>query len=280
MNWKKFNLTVLGLDPNEKDILSLLETPMGIQQAARKSTIPRTTIGFTLKKLIERGLIEKIKAGKRFKYYSISSNKLKSILEASYPVQDEIDYTPPLSMTLSNKKVSYYQGLPSLQKLQIEFLSSHNDERVYAIQPDKSWLTLHSKVEDDHVIQVNDIIKNNHLIIEGIIEEGSYARFKNANKNKKKFASLAKSFENRMADYAYAPKGYLTDQVEMWLIKNTVIFLNWQEEVAIKISDAHVAHFLKDMFLITKEQGKRIDHNQSIRKILEEPSSSPHSPFK
>jgi hypothetical protein len=267
MNWKSPNLNVLGLDRNEKAVLLLLEIPMGIQQAARKSPIPRTTIGFTVNNLMGRNLIERIKFGKRFKYYSVSEEKIKHLLGKAVGGAVGNDSTSPL-LSISNKKVSYYHGLTSITKLQIEFLSSFHDERVYAIQPNKSWLTLHSKVDDDHVIQVNDIIKSNKLIIEGIIEHDAYQHFKLANKNKKKFAALTKSFQDRMADYAFAPKGFLTGQVEMWIIKNTLMFLDWQEEVAIKITDQHVSNFLKDMFMITKEQGKRIDHNQSIREVL------------
>lgn len=264
MNWKNPQLHFLGLDSKEIEILMLLRDPLSIQNAARKCKIPRTTIAFVAKKLTERGFIEKVMIGKRYKYYSISEERFNIILENISGSKKE--YTPLTTQASSNKKVSYYQGLKNIIRLQADFLSSYKDERVYAIQPNKSWLSLHSKVDDEHVIHVNEIIRNNNLILEGIIEHDAYEHFKAA--NKKKFIKLARSFGDRMADYASAPAGFMTDQVEMWIIKDTAMFIDWREEVAIKIIDAHMVYFLHDMFKLVKGQGRKIDHNQSIREVL------------
>lgn len=268
MNWKNPQLHFLGLDSKEIEILMLLRDPLSIQNAARKCKIPRTTIAFVAKKLTERGFIEKVMIGKRYKYYSISEERFNIILENISGSKKE--YTPLTTQASSNKKVSYYQGLKNIIRLQADFLSSYKDERVYAIQPNKSWLSLHSKVDDEHVIHVNEIIRNNNLILEGIIECDAYENFKKANQNKRKFVKLTKSFGDRMADYVSAPPGFMTDQVEMWIIKNTAIFIDWRKEIAIKIIDEHMVHLLYDMFKLAKGQGRKIDHNQSIREVLEQ----------
>lgn len=259
MNWKTPTLDILGLETKEKDILNLLRDPVSVQELASKSPLPRTSLAYTLNKLVERGFVEKIMLGKRYKYYSISNEQLKLRFEEA------------LFMTNSGtagKKVSYHHGLKNIIRLQAEFLSSYKNERVYAIQPNKSWLSLHSKVDEERVIHVNEIIRNNNLIIDAVIEHDAYEHFKKANQNNKKFIKLAKSFGGRMADYKYAPEGFMTDQVEMWIIKNTIFFVDWREEVAIKIVDMHIAHFIKDMFLLVKKSGKKVDHNLAIRELL------------
>ncbi len=269
MNWKNPALHVLGLDAKEKEILLSLRDPLSIQDLARKSPIPRTTLAYIIKKLVKRGFIEKVKLGKRHKYYSITQERLKSLLEGAHTMKIKThNSTSPLISTLDSKKLFYHKGLVNIVRLQAEFLNSYENERVYAIQPNKSWLSLHSKVDDERVIHVNNIIRNNNLIIDAIIEHDAYQKFKKVTQSRKKFIRLTKSFGDRMADYVSAPKGYLTDQVEMWLIKNSALFIDWQEEVAIKIVDAHMVNFLKDMFLLTKEQGQKIDHNQAIREVM------------
>ncbi len=268
MNWKNPRLRVLGLESKEKDLLTLLSDSLSIQDVSRKSPIPRTTITYMLKKLVERGLVEKVRFGKRYRYYSVPAGQLQAILgEATASPFDEPPTPSAGAVPSSTKKISNYRGLKNITQLQVDFLQSHRDERVYAIQPNKSWLSLHSKVSEDQVIRVNEIIRNNNLIIDAVIEHDAYENFRRANQSKRKFLALAKSFGDRMADYVSAPKGYMTDQVEMWIIKNTALFIDWREEVAIKIVDAHMAHFLKDMYLLTKEHGKKIDHNQAIREV-------------
>ncbi len=267
MNWKSPTLHILGLDAKEKRILSALADPLSIQDLAKKCPIPRTTIAYITNKLIKRGFIEKVRIGKRHKYYSISEENLKSQLESAYQMRDAEQSGQE---QMKNKKIVRVQGLDNVISVQADFLCSYRDERVYAIQPNKSWLSLHAKVDEERAIRVNDIIRSNNLIIDAILEHDAYATFKKANSNKAKFAKLAKSFGNRMADYVFAPKGYLTDQVEMWLIKDTVLFIDWREEVAIKLIDMHMAHFIKDMFALAKLHGRKIDHNQSIRNILDQ----------
>lgn len=267
MNWKSPQLHILGLDAKEKRILSALADPLSIQDLAKKCPIPRTTIAYITNKLIKRGFVEKVRIGKRHKYYSISEEKLKSLLESAHQMRDMAE---PDQQKMKNKKVVRVQGLENVISMQADFLRSYRNERVYAIQPNKSWLSLHAKVDEDRAIHVNEIIRNNNLIIDAILEHDAYATFKKANRNKAKFAKLAKSFGNRMADYVFAPRGYLTDQVEMWLIADTVLFIDWREEVAIKLIDTHIAHFIKDMFALAKLHGRKIDHNESIRNILDQ----------
>lgn len=271
MDWKNTKLHILGLEKKEKEVLQLLKDPLSIQELSLKSPIPRTSIAYMVNKLVKRGFIEKVKLGKRYKYYSIPQEKLRSFLEDSCGLEkSKNEYTSPQTTPVSSKKVSCYQGLKNIIRLQADFLSSYKNERVYAIQPNKSWLSLHSKVDEERVIHVNNLIKNNNLIIDAVVESDAYLNFKKANQSKRKFLKLAKSFGDRMADYVSSPKGYMTDQVEMWIIRDTAIFIDWREEVAIKIIDTHMVHFLKDMFLLAKEQGRTIDHNFAIRELLKE----------
>lgn len=268
--WKNPDLHILGLDKKEKDLLSLLQDPLSIQELSKKSPLPRTSIAYILQKLIKRKFVEKVRIGKRYKYYSIPLERLREMLEIAYIPHEKVDaYVAPQSTPTTSKKISCYRGLKNLVRLQAEFLSSHHDTRIRAIQPNKSWLALHSKTDDSAVIHVNQIIRNNNLIVEGILEQDAYKIFNETHKNRRNFIKLAKSFGDRMADYTFAPSGYMTDQVEMWIIKNSAIFIDWRDEVAIKIVDDHMVHFLSDLFDVMKIHGRKLDHNQAIREVLD-----------
>lgn len=259
MNWKSPSLKILNLTDTEKEVLTLLKEPRSIQELANLSPVPRTSLAYTVNKLVERTFVEKILIGKRNKYYSIPAERLQVMLE---------DASPRLGAKKQGTRIQNYTGIDTIYRIQAEMLSTVRNERVRAIQPNKSWTGLHAKVAPERVIHINNIIRNNNLIMDGIIERNAYTLFKQNNLNNPKWNRLAKSFGDRMADYIYAPHNYLTDQVEMWLVRNTILFIDWREEIAIKITDKHMSHFMQDMFTIVKETGARIDHNQAIRRVL------------
>lgn len=273
MKWLKENLILFGLTREEGGILSELNDALSLQELSKKLPIPRTTIAYVLKGLLKRGFVFRMIVGKRYKFYALSPDQLHERVEKVVGLGTRkilgTNGLPSVSNAQSIKKIQYFNGLKDVMKAQEDFLRIHCDERIYAIQPNKSWAALHTKAGDEHVMKTNKIIKENRLILEGILEDDAYELFKRANQHKSDFAQLAESFSGRMADYIFAPKGYLTDQIEMWIIKDNVLFIDWIEEVGIKISDKHITNFLKDMFTLVKVSGKKIDHNQAIHRLIE-----------
>jgi len=53
----------------------------------------------------------------------------------------------------------------------------------------------------------------------------------------------------------------------MWIFKDTTLIINWRQEVATEIRNSDITGFLRDMFDLMKNSGRKIDHNKLIREI-------------
>lgn len=71
-----------------------------------------------------------------------------------------------------------------------------------------------------------------------------------------------------MADYTVFPDNFFNHETEIWIFKTTTLIINWYEEVAIEITNAHMTKFFKDMFEFVKAGGRKLDHNKAIRELL------------
>ncbi len=160
-------------------------------------------------------------------------------------------------------------GLAEILPAHARIVSMNPKERVCAIQPNKSWMNLHKKLSPAQLISFNTAIRENNIIIEAVLQENVYklytAFFK---KNPDMLREIAESFTDRMADYTLLPEEFLDYHTELWLFKTTVLFINWEEEVAIEIQNPDIMHFVKDMFEIIKRGGKKVDHNKAMRELL------------
>ena len=70
-----------------------------------------------------------------------------------------------------------------------------------------------------------------------------------------------------MADYTILPDEYFDYDVEIWIFKETTLIINWHQEIATEIRNKDITGFLRDMFDLMKNSGRKIDHNKLIREI-------------
>jgi predicted transcriptional regulator len=271
MNWTNNALTFLGLSPLEMDVLDCLDIAKKHQDVAIELEVPRTTVAFTVKKLTQKGLVLPLRQGKRFRYLSLTEGELIHKLEHTVTeVRQTIKERKGAQVKVSKaSQFTIYVGLDEILPAHARIVSMNPNERVLGIQPNKSWMNLHKKLSPTQLISFNNAIRKNKIITEAILQENVYklygAFFK---KDPDMLRGIAESFTGRMADYTLIPEKFLDHHAELWLFKTTVLFINWEEEVAIEIQNPDIMHFVKDMFEIIKGVGTKVDHNRVMRELL------------
>ena len=271
MNWNDKTLNFLHLHQKEKDILRALSSAKSTQEASKQLPYPRTTVAFTIKNLMKRGLIYPLKHGKRLLYVSLTEKELLSKFnEASeqISVQSQNKKGARIKTTKGNE-YSVHVGVDEILVAFEKITLLNKDERVKAIQSNASWKLQHKKLSIEGEVRFNNAIKNNKIIMEAIIESNAYKIFAETYKDDLAvLKELSKSFEGRMADYTAAPLGYFSHSAELFIFKSTILFINWEEEIAIEITNQDIFRFMCDLFTIAKNSGRKIDHNKEIRNIL------------
>jgi predicted transcriptional regulator len=271
MNWSNKSLSFLDLTDAEIMILHAFEQAKTFQEVSREADIPRTTIAFMTKNLMRRNLVIPVKNGKRFRYVSITEAQLHNNLQAIIGEMSSVAAERKgahIKLSRENE-FTIHTGLREIIPAHARIASLHLDQRVYAIQPNKSWMNMHKKLSPTQLIGFNESIKKNHIILEAILQENAYklygAFFKS---DPRAIKAIAASFINRMADYATVPERFFDYHAELWLFKTTVLIINWEEEVAIEMVNPNIMGFFKDMFELVKASSAKIDHNQAMRDLL------------
>ena len=271
MNWKEKDFRILGLSKTEKEILNILDSSKNIQDIAKDSGISRTGVNHAIKHLIYKGFVTRELIGKRMIYSSIDLNEL------IYKIQQTLN-----QVKISNKDkkgaiikisredefiihVGIKEIIPAYKRIALE----NKNERIRAIQHHRSWNELIKKISPEQVIEFNQSIKENNLIIDGMLNKGAYEAYKDEIKNDpEKNKDVIESLEGRSADYTLFSNEFFNYDAEIWIFKNTTLVINWHKEVAIEITDENITGFFKDMYDFTKNSGDKIDHNQAIRKAI------------
>ncbi len=271
MDWTQKSLKILGLNDTEVSILNALQSIKNTNDIVKDTKISRTGVVYSLKNLSRKGLIEKIRIGKRYKYVALSptriSEELKKVSETICISSGTVQGTRIKTSTESEFVV--HVGTKEMVLLFEKVMSLNRGERWKAIQPNKSWMNMHKILSSEDLVRINDSIKNNGIIVDGVLQDNAYRLYHEFFKqDKTSLKAIAESFIDRAADYTLVPHQFFNYNAEIWLIRNTVCILNWLEGVAIEITNPDIRNFIKDMFEIVKEQGVKVDHNQAMREIL------------
>lgn len=257
MNWEESTLRPLGLSNTSKKILSCLKNARSLNDVAKETGIPRTSVAYNLKELVKRGLVKTVVRGKRYQYIALSKEDLSVYLQK---VTDSPTKESGVIIHIHTKEiVSMYERIMSL----------HKDERWKVIQPNKSWMHMHKKLTAPELIRLNDAISKNGIIVDALIQADAYKRYREFFKrDEAALREIVGSFTNRKADYTLIPEHFFNHNAEIWLFRNTFCIINWEDEVAVEINNVDMMHFMKDLFEIAKMSGQKVDHNQAIRDLL------------
>lgn len=140
-------LKKLGLSyPSDEIYLSILKTHRtSIAEISKDTGIYRPTIYRTLPLLLEKGLISKIKIGKRTLYFAENPTKLHTTIE---DLKSELDEKmPELSQLYEGSKnkplVSYVEGRNNIQKIYGDLIRrSKKGDEFYRYESPRDYKTL------------------------------------------------------------------------------------------------------------------------------------------
>lgn len=273
MNWTHKSLSLLGLNEKEVKILEALKTTKSHQEVATEINIPRTTTAFTIKNLVNKGLVLPVEYGKRFRYISLNETQLQSRLKRFLgEVSDAVSKRKGAQIKISKEsQFIIHVGLNEVIEAYSRIAALNKDTRIKAIQSYKSWITIVEKLGPDGLIKFNQFVRDNNLIIDGILQDKQYDWYGEYLKEhpQQESTDTAESLGERMADYTLVPSEFFNVYSEIWIFRTTVIIINWRDEVAIEITNDQMMGFLRDMFEFVKMGGRKINHEEKLREMLE-----------
>lgn len=272
MNWNSENLSLLGLHATEIAILDNLKTAKNVHQIAKETKLSRTGINHCLKNLIKKDLVAAVKKGSRQFYIAPTMGQLGMHLQR---IVDEIVITDSVKKgvrikTSTETEFKIYYGIKELIPAYERVVSLNKYERVCAIQPNKSWKYLHDKLSPTELLRFNSLVKENKLIVDGILHEDAYKLYKVFLESNPKYKKevMVESFSDRSADYTAISPELFNYNAEIWIFQKSCIIINWKEEVAVEIANKDIMGFMRDMFTCVKQIGQKIDHSKAMHEIL------------
>ena len=260
---------ILGLDQTEVRILSSIEdSRLTFSQISATTKIPRTSLYYTLPRLLDRKLVNKTKFNGKICWQKSTNEEIKlNFQNALNNISDQ--NTDSFTNTLSeDTSITFYHGAENVAKIFEEIVKSPAHSRWYGIQPGPSIMDLIPKVPIQNVVKFNKSVKRKHYIVEGIVHEYYIDKMKDI-MEPENFKALLESFGGRTADYAKLPPDYMSEiSSEIYLFDERFAIVNWKEEFAVIIKNADVFNLLREMFKSTKYLLHRYDQNEKVARKL------------
>jgi DNA-binding MarR family transcriptional regulator len=272
MKWNAEWLNILGLNKTEVLILEAISTAKNVLAIASETKLSRAGIKYSLDNLMAKDLVSPIRHGKRMLYMAIAEHELHKKLQETIDnlfIDSGTKKGVRIRTSLQNEFIVHV-GIKEIIPAYERITSISKGERVKAIQSSKSWKDLLEKFSSKQLVRFNQAIIDNKIITDGILQRNAYKLYGEILKqDSQNLKESAQSLIGRMADYTFVPEQFFNEHAEIWLFKNTTLIVNWNEEVAIEITNADMTKFLSDMFEFVKMGGTKVDHNQAMRELIE-----------
>ncbi len=269
---------LLGLTKKERKLLSILdETPRTVSDLARKSKLNRTGLYTPLKQLHRRGLISRVKVGRRFNWQAVPPERLRDLLfdltqnhtpankEASSPVSSqEIGI---IASQFSQYKI--YRGRDKLISIYRELAKLPKNTRLFGIQPNLSVDSSFRQAPAKLMTEINQAIKKRGIIVEAILSEDFLSEYiKTMKKKRLDVEVILESFGRRRTVTTYVPSELMDFDSELIFFSDTVLITNWSELTAVIIKNRQIVGIFRTLFELAKSAGNRVDQNPKIEELL------------
>lgn len=268
---------LLGLSEHENTVLFVLgDDAWNITALSKEAEIKRTSLYPILGRIHERGLVKKVRKGKRTLWKRISAPELQDKLFAlaeRHKGQDTVRKEEVGIIASQESEYHLYRGEEKLFQIYESFGMLAKNTRLYGIQPNISAYSVMKKFPYDRLVKINGNIKKNQIIVEALLQENFLeyyvAHLKKEGKSKEKIRELLSAYGGRLAITTYVPKDTLDFDSELFFYRDVVTFLDWQEMVAVVIKNKDIAGIMKDLFELMKLSGQRVDQNPKVNELVE-----------
>ncbi|MEK7646200.1 MAG: helix-turn-helix domain-containing protein [Patescibacteria group bacterium] len=261
---------LLNLTSHEEKIFTVLDTkePFSVSDTSKKAKIPRMSAYLALAALKSRGIIySKIKGKRRF-WLRISDKELSDIListaKLAHDSEERVEITHDDSTGFA-----VLRGLPSLFSIFERIAQGHKDERLIGIQPTASLKNVLRGISWKNLQPIQDSIRNNKIIVEGLLREDYYPTLTSLVKDPVQKEEILKSFIGRTTDMVFVSNEYLNAETELMMFRDVAFLINWKDEVALEIKNKDMLHFLKELFDLARGYGRKVNQEEYIKNIIE-----------
>lgn len=258
------NLKLLGLSPKEIKVLDALiignTTPLAIYWFTE---ISRPAIYEILARLKSRGLIGSyIKDGKT--YWRMARNR--DIEETIYEAKRQllgIEEGVEEVRGASDATVIVHRGASAIRALLSSLFKDNKEQKLYAMQGDVVDIGWNKIFGVEGINEINQLIKKNRIITEGIIPEGWFERqFKLLGEE------WAEEFVGRAAITHEIEERYFKHGGQVFVFKDSLYLIAMNEEIIIEIRNSEIQKLILAMFRFIEDNSKKIDVNSVLRQLI------------
>ena len=258
---------ILGLSRREQKIYNGIHaTPRTVADIARGVSVPRMTAHYCLLRLLERGIIERIKRGGYFLYCRIPQEKLfmNALPQSEMPAGV---LTIPMTKDL---ETVMYRGLEGIYKRYEKICHENAHQRVRCIQTTASTRHIVNDFSRKEVDYLNGLISKNKIICDVILEEDIFdpvfAKFQKDGKGN--FEKYLEVFLDRISVTYILPKHFISFTNDMLLFKDVAMFIDWEKQVAVELRNKEIVRMCLDLFETFKTHARRVEYKDMVQKYL------------
>ena len=254
----------LGFTKNEFEILTLLKESGAMRPVniSRSSSVKRTTTNYALKKLLEWGVISKIRVGGHYEWQMADKAQIKKKVDTLYdllniPTKQEKVCVP------AKIGVEVLLGKENIKNSYRKILNLARDQRVYSIEGNRATKNI-GKLGNRFLEDLQQQYRNKKIILEGIIGYQTLEYFK---KLPKKFLE---TYRKRLV-VSYVTEDELVDfDMNIFIHGNVVVMINHEKEMSVIIENDLIKETMFSLYESLKSLSKKIDLNKIIEEIMEE----------
>lgn len=232
-------LAHIGFKKNEATVyLATLENgPISPPALARETDLPRTTVNFILRHLVERGAIGKTTNKKRILYVAESPdtliNNLKSLIKHGEELLPELEAR--YNKNERKPRIVFYEGKDAVQKVYDDTLLTRPAE-ILEWNTDE-YFNFHKYKVDPHYIdkRVKLGIKAKRIAGEGSRWQTNHKRYD----------------AGELSETKIAPKHIFSPEIEVNIYGNKVAFLNYTENMSVIIESKAIANAMRQAYQLS-----------------------------
>ena len=265
MKLNKFESNLLGLTKQELAVLNVLEVEKSVlvTKAAEVSGLPRTTVGFLLKKLKQRGLVEQIKVEQHKEWRIRSPEEIsKKLQQICFKFNNTKNVLGNIAS--QNIEITAYSGHKNLKKAYGSMLVAGKNNRVFVIQGSLSAKASLKTIDWDCITNLHKDFRQNRIVMEGLMNNKTFKLFK-------KFSALQiKSHLDRLVVLYVIPDEYLDFELDVIFFADKIYFIDVMDEKIIFIKNKRLVKAFKNLFYLAESFGKKVDLNNYLKDLIKE----------
>ncbi len=208
-------------------------------------SIPRTTITYRLSLLLERGWVERVRAGGHFEW---------QCSEAALRLVNE---------NLVNNEITFnHYPLEQISKLFEALFKDTSGERIYFLEPSTATVSLHTNLGNEFINKMALLFKAGKNISEGVTSDALLGYIKKYDQQ------TLREMHGRMVVMHIVPDELLRFEDMFVVYKDLVYIINPQKDHVTEVRDVSFAHSMRATIQALQHFGKKINLNEEIEKLL------------